>query len=206
MTPTRRILLLAAILLLAGCGLTSTVEEIPLNEAELGEGVLDAVNALVPEGNPIEFEEIIADDDGKIAIAIAPDLWRITTSGVGGVEIEPLPGGGADLETVFTIEAVCVGLCDRQDWSDYMYNDPFSPFVVGGDVTVLSDESRPDRPGRTLVAEQPDGGRRILATLWNDDATHFYLCEVLLEPADVALTGAFTAACEGAVPLWLGRP
>ena len=92
--------LIGAALVLAGCGLTSTVDEIPLNEAELGEGVLDAVNALVPDGNPIEFEEIIADDDGKIAIAIAPDLWRITTSGV-GVEIEPLPGGGADVETVF---------------------------------------------------------------------------------------------------------
>ncbi|NNF08835.1 MAG: hypothetical protein HKN74_00940, partial [Acidimicrobiia bacterium] len=167
--------------------------------------VLDAVNALVPDGNPMEFEEIIADDDGKIAIAIAPDLWRITTSGV-GVEIEPLPGGGADVETVFKIEAICVGLCDKQDWSDYMYNDEFSPFVVGGDVMVLRDEPRTDREGRTLVAERADGGRRILASLWNDDATHFYLCEVLLEPADVALTDAFTAACEGAVPLWLGRP
>lgn len=197
--------LCSLLLLLAGCGLTSTVDEIPLNEAELGEGVLDAVNALVPDGNPMEFEEIIADDDGKIAIAIAPDLWRITTSGV-GVEIEPLPGGGADVETVFKIEAICVGLCDKQDWSDYMYNDEFSPFVVGGDVMVLRDEPRTDREGRTLVAERADGGRRILASLWNDDATHFYLCEVLLEPADVALTDAFTAACEGAVPLWLGRP
>ncbi|MBT8203321.1 MAG: hypothetical protein KJO17_13930 [Acidimicrobiia bacterium] len=197
--------LCSLLLLLAGCGLTSTVDEIPLNEAELGGGVLDAVNALVPDGNPMEFEEIIADDDGKIAIAIAPDLWRITTSGV-GVEIEPLPGGGADVETVFKIEAICVGLCDKQDWSDYMYNDEFSPFVVGGDVMVLRDEPRTDREGRTLVAERADGGRRILASLWNDDATHFYLCEVLLEPADVALTDAFTAACEGAVPLWLGRP
>lgn len=201
--PVRALIVVA--LVLAGCGLTSTVDEIPLNEAELGEGVLDAVNALVPPGNPIEFEEIIADDDGKIAIAIAPDLWRITTSGV-GVEIEPLPGGGADVKTVFKIEAVCVGLCDKQDWADYMYNNEFSPFVVGRDVTVLRDEPREDRPGRTLVAERVDGGRRILATLWNDDATHFYLCEVLLEPADVVLTDAFTAACEGAVPLWLGRP
>ena len=30
-------------LVAAGCGLTSSVDEIPLNEVELGEGVLEAV-------------------------------------------------------------------------------------------------------------------------------------------------------------------
>jgi hypothetical protein len=195
----------ALVVVLASCGLTSSVDEIPLNEAELAEGTLEEVNALIPVGSVVVFEEIIADDDGLIALAIAPDLWRVSTDGV-GVDVEPIPGEGTELTTVMKIEAVCVGLCDRQDWAEYMYNDEFTPFLVAGDETVLRDRPLTAHEGRSLVVETPDGGRRILVALWNDRATHFYLCRVFIDPADVALTEAFTAACEGAVPLWLGRP
>ena len=202
----RHLAIFAALtLVLAACGLTSSVDEIPLNEAELEEGALEAVNALVPAGSPVLFEEVIADDDGLIALAIAPDLWRISTDEV-GVDIEPIPGGGTTLETTVKIEAVCVGFCDKQDWSDYMYTNEFTPFLVSGDEMVLLDRELTAHEGRSLVVETPEGGRRILVSLWNDDSTHFYLCRVLVDPADIALTEAFTAACEGAVPLWLGRP
>lgn len=200
----RLTLLMGLTLLAAGCGLTSSVDEIPINEAQLGAGVLEGVNALVPDGSPVVFEEIIADDYGNIAIAIAPDLWRISTDDV-GVDITPIPGGGTEQETVMKLQAICVGFCDRQDWAEYMYTDEFSPFVVGADAEVLLDKPVSDPEGRTLVAERPDGGRRVLVSRWNDGATHFFLCEVLIDPADVALQPAFTAACEGAVPLWVGR-
>lgn len=203
MRPTAALSVLT--LLLASCGLTSSVDEIPLNEAELAEGTLDAVNALVPAGSPVVFEEIIADDDGLIALAIAPDLWRISTDEV-GVDIEPIPGEGVELTTVMKIEAVCVGLCDRQDWAEYMYNDDFTPFFAASDEAVLRDEPLTAHEGRSLVVETADGGRRILVALWNDRATHFYLCRVVVDPVDTALTEAFSAACEGAVPLWLGQP
>ncbi len=192
-------------LVLAACGLTSSVDEIPLNEAELAPGTLEAVNALVPSGSPVVFEEIVADDDGLLALAVSPDLWRVSTDEV-GVDIEPIPGGGTTLETTMKIEAVCVGFCDRQDWSEYMYTDEFTPFLVSSDETTLVDRPLTDHEGRSVVAANAEGGRRILVSLWNDDATHFYLCRVVIDPADVALTEAFTAACEGAVPLWLGRP
>ena len=192
-------------LVLAACGLTSSVDEIPLNEAELAPGTLEAVNALVPSGSPVVFEEIVADDDGLLALAVSPDLWRVSTDEV-GVDIEPIPGGGTALETTMKIEAVCVGFCDRQDWSEYMYTDEFTPFLVSSDETTLVDRPLTDHEGRSVVAANAEGGRRILVSLWNDDATHFYLCRVVIDPADVALTEAFTAACEGAVPLWLGRP
>ena len=197
--------LIALAFVLASCGLTSSVDEIPLNEAELAPGTLEAVNALVPGGSPVVFEEIVADDDGLLALAIAPDLWRISTDDV-GVDIEPIPGEGTTLETTMKIEAVCVGFCDRQDWSEYMYEDEFTPFLVSNNETTLVDRPLTEHEGRTLVLETFDAGRRVLVSLWNDDATHFYLCRVTVDPADVALTEAFTAACEGAVPLWLGRP
>lgn len=202
----RRLLLVLAGLALvaAGCGLTSSVDEIPLNEAELGEGVLTGVNALVPTGSPVVFEEILVEDAGKVVLGIAPDLWRIATDAV-GVDITPIPGGGTEMETVMKLEAICVGFCDRQDWHDYMYNDEFSPFVVGSEATVLLDEPLSSPDGRTLVAEPIDGGRLVLVGRWNDGATHFFLCEVMIDPADVALQPAFTAACEGSVPLWVGR-
>ena len=196
---------LTVLFVLASCGLTSTVDEIPLNEAELAPGAIERVNDLLPAASPVVFEEVIADDDGLIALAIAPDLWRISTDEV-GVDIEPIPGGGTTLETVMKIEAVCVGFCDRQDWSDYMYNDEFTPFLVSADELTLVDSPLTEHEGRTLVVETTDGGRRVLVSLWNDDATHFYLCRVTIDPDDIALTDAFTAACEGAVPLWLGRP
>ena len=192
-------------LALAACGLTSSVDEIPLNEAELAPGTLEAVNALVPAGSPVVFEEIVADDNGLLALAVAPDLWDISTDDV-GVDIEPIPGEGTELTTAMKIEAVCVGFCDRQDWSEYMYNDEFTPFLVSSDETTLVDRPLTEHEGRTLVVETADGGRRVLVSLWNDDATHFYLCRVVTDPADLALTEAFTAACEAAVPLWLGRP
>ena len=197
--------LIAIVLLLAGCGLTSSVDEIPLNEAELAPGTLERVNRLVPGGSPVVFEEIIADDDGLLSLGVAPDLWRISTDDV-GVDIEPIPGGGTTLETTMRIEAVCVGFCDRRDWSDYMYNDEFTPFLVSSDETTLVDQPLTEHEGRSRVVARPDGGRRVLVSLWNDDATHFYLCRVTIDPSDTALTEAFTAACEGAVPLWLGRP
>ncbi|MGI9649248.1 MAG: hypothetical protein ACR2OI_12070 [Acidimicrobiia bacterium] len=198
------VVLFCLVFLAAGCGLTSNVDEIPINEAELGEGVLDGVNALVPDESPVEFEEVIADDDGKIALAITPDLWRISTDEV-GVDVTPILGGGVEQDTVMKLEAVCVGFCDRQDWADYMYNDEFSPFAVGSTVRVLLDEPLANPEGRTLVAEDAAGGRQVLVSRWNDGATHFFLCEVRINPADVALQPAFSAACEGAVPLWVGR-
>jgi hypothetical protein len=191
-------------LVAAGCGLTSSVDEIPLNEAELGEGVLEAVNALVPTGSPMVFEEILVEDDGKVVLGIAPDLWRIATDAV-GVDITPIPGGGTEMGTVMKLEAICIGFCGRQDWSDYMYYDEFSPFVVDREATVLLDEPLSDPEGRSLVAEPADGGRLVLVGRWNDGATHFFLCRVKIDPADVALEPAFTAACEGSVPLWVGR-
>lgn len=198
------VLLVCSAFLAAGCGLTSNVDEIPINEAELGEGVLDGVNALVPDGSPVEFEEVVADDAGKLTIAITPDLWKISTDEV-GVDVTPILGGGVELDTVMKFEAICIGFCDRQDWADYMYNGEFSPFAVGSTVTVLLDEPLANPEGRTLVAGDADGGRRVLVSRWNDGATHFFLCEVRIDPADVALQPAFSAACEGAVPLWVGR-
>ena len=121
-------LLLGASAAVSACGLTSTVDEIPLNEARLADGA----------GSAVIFEEIIANDDGKIAFALAPDLWKVSTDGV-GVDIDLIPGGGVELETTMEIEAICVGFCDRQDWADYMYTDAFSPFAVSADDTVLSD-------------------------------------------------------------------
>ena len=201
----RSFTLSALALVLAACGLTSSVDEIPLNEARLAPGTLEAVNGLVPAGSPVVFEEIVADDDGLLALAIAPDLWRISTDDV-GVDIAPIPGEGAALQTTMKVEAVCVGICDRQNWSEYMYNDEFTPFLVSSGETTLIDRPLTEHEGRSLVVETSNGGRRVLVSLWNDDATHFYLCRVVIDPADVALTEAFTAACEGAVPLWLGRP
>ncbi len=203
-TPTPGAFLLAIALLASACGLTSSVDEIPINEARIPDGTLEAINAMVPAGTPVVFEEIIADDDAKITIAIAPDLWKISTDEV-GVDIVPIPGSGVELDTTMTIEAVCVGFCDRQDWSDYMYNDTFSPFTVSADATVLADEPLLMPEGRSLVASQPDGTNDVIVARWNDKATHFYLCRVELQPGDVALTDAFTAACEAAIPLWVGR-
>ncbi len=203
-TIRRGALLIALSLNASACGLTSSVDEIPINEARIEDSTLAAVNALVPPGSPVVFEEIIANDDAKIAIAVAPDLWKISTDDV-GVDIIPIPGEGVELDTLMTIEAVCVGFCDRQDWSDYIYNDEFSPFTVSGDATVLADEALPQPEGRSLVAEQPDGSADIIVARWNDKATHFFLCRLQLQPEDVALVDAFSAACEAAIPLWLGR-
>jgi len=198
-------MILAAFALVASaCGLTSTVEEIPINEASIDAATLAEINALVPEGVPVEFEEIIADDDGKIAYAVAPDFWKISTPEV-GVEIIPIPGSGVDLDTLLTIEAVCIGFCDRQDWSDYMYNDEFSPFNLPSEVTIVRDEPLEGPAGRSLVATRTDGISDVIVARWNDQATHFFLCRVQLQPNDAALVEAFTAACEAAIPLWVGR-
>jgi hypothetical protein len=198
----------AALLLIgmvaSACGLTSTVDEIPINEASIDEATLMAINALVPEGVPVEFEEIIADDDGKIAYAVAPDLWKISTPDV-GVEIIPIPGSGVELETLLTIEAVCVGICGREDWSEYMYNDDFSPFNLPSDAVIVRDDPLSGPAGRSLEAERADGTSDVIVARWNDEATHFFLCRLRLEPEDVALVEAFTAACEAAIPLWVGR-
>ncbi len=197
-------LLVALALLASGCGLTSSVEEIPINEASIDDATLAAINALVPAGVPVEFEEIIADDDGKIAYAVAPDLWKVTTPDV-GVEIFPIPGSGVHLDTLMTIEAVCVGVCGREDWSEYMYNDDFSPFHLPSEVTIVSDEPLAGPEGRSLVAERADGITDVIVARWNDGATHFFLCRVEVQPEDAALVEAFTAACEAAIPLWVGR-
>jgi len=197
-------LLTVLALVTAGCGLTSSVDEIPINEASIDDATLAKINALVPTGVPVEFEEIIADDDGKITYAVAPDLWKIYTPDV-GVEIVPLPGSGVELDTLLTIEAVCIDFCDRQDWSEYIYNDEFSPFNLPSDVTTVRDEPLAGPVGRSLVATRTDGVSDVIVARWNDDATHFFLCRVQLEPEDVGLVEAFTAACEAAIPLWVGR-
>lgn len=191
-------------LVASGCGLTSSVEEIPINEASIDDATIAAINALVPAGVPVEFEEIIADDDGKIAYAVAPDLWKIETPDV-GVEVFPIPGSGVHLDTLITLEAVCVGVCGREDWSEYIYNDVFSPFNMPAGVTIVRDESLAGPDGRSLVAERVDGISDVIVARWNDNATHFFLCRVGLQPEDAALVDAFTAACEAAIPLWVGR-
>ena len=196
--------LLVLTLAASGCGLTSTVDEIPINEASIDEETLAAINAFVPAGVPVEFEEIIADDDGKIAYAVAPDLWKIETPDV-GVEIFPIPGSGVELDTLMTIEAGCVGVCGREDWSEYMYNDDFSPFNLPTDVTITRDEPLAGPVGRSLVAERVDGISDVIVARWNDEATHFFLCRIALKPEDAGLVDAFTAACEAAIPLWVGR-
>ena len=188
----------------SACGLTSSVDEIPINEASIDDATLAEINALVPEGVPVEFEEIIADDDGKITYAVAPDLWKVTTPDV-GVEIFPIPGSGVELETLMTIEAVCIGVCGREDWSEYMYNDDFSPFRMPSEVTTVRDEPLTAPDGRSLVVERVDGISDVVVARWNDGATHFFLCRVSLEPEDAGLVDAFTAACEAAIPLWVGR-
>jgi len=194
----------AAALVASACGLTSTVDEIPINEASIDDATLEEVNALVPDGIPVEFEEMIADDDGKIAYAVAPDLWKISTADV-GVEIIPIPGSGVERETTMKIEAVCVGVCGREDWSEYMYNDAFSPFNLPLDTLVKRDEPLAGPAGRSLVGERIDRISDVVVARWNDGATHFFLCRVQLQPEDVALVDAFTAACEAAIPLWVGR-
>ena len=203
-TFPRSVLIAAFALVASACGLTSTVDEIPINEASIDDATLAFVNALVPAGVPVEFEEIIADDDGKIAYAVAPDLWKIETPDV-GVEIFPIPGSGVDLDTLMTIEAVCVGVCGREDWSEYMYDDDFSPFNLPSEVTIVRDDPLSGPAGRSLVAERADAISDVIVARWNDDATHFFLCRVELKPEDAGLVAAFTAACEAAIPLWLGR-
>ena len=188
----------------SACGLTSSVDEIPINEASIDDETLAAINALVPAGVPVEFEEIIADDDGKIAYAVAPDLWKVSTPDV-GVDIIPIPGSGVELDTVVKIEAICVGFCGRQDWSAYLYDDEFSPFSMPSDVTIIRDDALEAPTGRTLVVERVDGITDVTVARWNDEATHFFLCRVQVQPEDVALVDAFTAACEAAIPLWVGR-
>jgi hypothetical protein len=196
--------LLVLALVASGCGLTSSVEEIPINEASIDDATIAAINALVPAGVPVEFEEIIADDDGKIAYAVAPDLWKIETPDV-GVEVFPIPGSGVHLDTLITLEAVCVGVCGREDWSEYLYNDAFSPFNMPAGVAIVRDEPLAGPEGRSLVAERVDGISDVIVARWNDDATHFFLCRVSLQPEDAPLVAAFTAACEAAIPLWVGR-
>ena len=171
----------------------------------------DAVNALVPPGLDIVFEEsdvaessIATDIDLRI-VAVVPTGWEFSDF----IDLEWRPPNGSEPfspNSSMTIKAMCQGSCAPKDWITVIDDPDSTPFerAFRDDATILTEHELASPAGRTIISYRR--GRTYVQTArWDNTVSMFFFCEVELRNNDGDHAALFAAACEQSIPKWFSE-
>lgn len=180
-------LVIAAALVLGGCGKDSPTGAGATSEDPVTSEEVRAVQAKVPDGVAVTFEAVKGEKDRHLAIQ--PKGWE---TGVIPGRLKPPAGSDLGFMTVFSTGSNCDGECTAKDWAKVVDAVELGPLKASGGE-VAKDEELPG--GGRLVVVSRDGRTDIVLARWKEGASRYFVCRVILDRELTAAAAAFEEAC-----------